>query len=430
MNLTKRLKIDLPLNVEEKLCFISDLCIDLWNGSLEEKTYKKGAYRNFYDQKKSLVFVKQLVPEYKLPSSQVIQNVIFSLDRSISSYQTKFKKGDKLARMPKFKSKKYFYTQEYSQYGTSFVIENNVLKLAYGKSKKDWLVIPLPKEVELLSNFKTVKISKDKKKDKYYASFSYIYEEKVYIPNNKTVYFDPGSKSALTGINHKGQLYEYNIDDLRKKNMQTYLYIDNLKSQLKNKTKGSTRSNIIHNKIDKAFKKINTRTKMTLSSVANKIIIDNKDVNQIKIGDWTTIKSISKTENKIKDKRINRAMQNNNPLSKLIGILSYKSKMVGKEVSKFDEKGTTKTCSMCGTKHKKSINPSVRVFKCINKKCLFEYPRDQQSCLNFVKNYEPALWQSLVGNLPTRTKRVQFDVFSCKIQSNNVLFKKHGNLLP
>ncbi len=430
MNLSKKVKIDLPIDVKEKLWFVSDLCTDLWNGALEERNYKNTCFTNIYEQKKSLVQIKEYVPEYKTPSSQVIQNVIFYLERSFLSFYKKRKNGDYLANRPKFKSKNYFFTQEYSQYETSFVVENNILKLAYGKNKKDWLIIPLPKEVELLSNFKTVKIYKDKKKDNYYVSFSYIYEEKEYIPSEKSVYFDPGCKSILAGITTEGKLFDYKIDDLRKKNMQTYVYIDNLKSQLKNKTKGSSRSKIIHNKMSKGFQKINTRTKMTLTSVANKIIKDHPTATQFKIGKWRTIDTISKTENKIKDKRINRAVQNNNPLSKLIDILTYKSQMVGKEVSSFNENGTTKTCAMCGKKHKKGIDPSERTFKCLNKECQFEYPRDYQSCLNFLKIYEPAFWQSLEGKLPSSTKKVQFNVFSCKIQSNTVQFKKHGNLLP
>ena len=430
MNLAKKIKIDIPSNVLDSLWFVSDLCTDLWNGSLEQKTYRRDKNRHLYEQKRDIPYIKELVPEYKIPSSQIIQNVIISLHEGFDSFFAKRAKGDFLANPPKFKSKKYFYTQKYSQYGTSFVVENNILKLAYGKSKKDWLEIPLPKEVELLNNFKTATIKKEKNKDKYYVSFSYIYDEKPYIPNDKTVYFDPGSITALTGINQNGKIFEYSISDLRKKNMETYLYIDKLKSKLKKKTKNSSRYNHINKKIDRGFKKINTRTKMTLSSVANRIIADNKSANQFKIGKWTTPQTISKTENKIKDKRINRAMQNNNPLSKLINILSYKAKMIGKEVSKFDERGTTKTCAMCGKKHKKGIDPSKRTFKCENKKCQFEYPRDGHSCLNFVRIYEPALWQSLVGNLPTRTKKVQFNVFSCKTQSNVVHFKMHGNLLP
>jgi Probable transposase. len=178
MNLSKKIQIQLLEDVKTKLWFTSDLCSDLWNGALEERTYKRGASRNVYAQKISLVEIKRHLPEYKIPSSQVIQNVIFSLDRSISSFYAKIKKGDYLANMPKFKSKKYFFTQEYSQYGTSFTVENNILRLSYGKCPEDWLVIPLPPEVVLLSNFKTVKIFKDKTKDKYYVSFSYIHQEK------------------------------------------------------------------------------------------------------------------------------------------------------------------------------------------------------------------------------------------------------------
>jgi putative transposase len=429
MDLTKKVQITIPEDVKEKLWLTSDLCTDLWNGALEERTYKRSYSRNVYEQKKDLPIIKALIPEYKVPSSQVIQNVIFSLDDAISSFFATNAKGDKLAQMPRFKSKKYFFTQEYSQYKTSFVVENNVLKLSYGKGPNDWLVIPLPEEVKLLSNFKTAKIYKDKTKDKYYVSFSYNYKEKPYLVNKKSVYFDPGSKTALTGVNTSGKFFEYSIADLRKKNMQTYLRLDKLKSKLKNKTKGSTRYCYINKKISKGFQKINTRTKMTLASVANRIIEDNANANQFKIGKWTTPQTVSKTENKIKDKRINRAVQNNNPLSKLIGVLDYKAKMVGKEVSKFDERGSTSTCVMCGTKHKKSLSPDIRVFKCINEKCQFEYPRDNHSCLNFIKAYEPALWQSLVGKIPTRTKKIQFNVFSCKIQSNTVHFKMHNNLL-
>ena len=431
MNLSKKVQVFPSIEAIDSLWSVSALCTDLWNGSLEERTYKRGSKASIYSQKRSLVTIKEYLPEFKLPSSQVLQNVIFSLDRSFSSFFAKRKKGDFLANPPKFKSKKYFFTQEYSQYNTSFVVENNILKIAYGKSKKDWIEIPLPEEVEFINNFKTVKILYDDAKDKYYAAFSYEYAEVPYLPNENTMYFDPGSKNALTGINHKGEFYNYDISHLRETNMQTYLHIDNLKRQLSKKQKGSSRYKRINRKIKQGFSKINTRTKMVLSTISNKIIADHPDINQFKIGNWTTPQTISKTGLKIKDKRINRAMQNNNPLSKLINIFSYKAKMVGKGVSKFDERGTTKTCSMCGKKLKEALSPEQRVFKCKDiKKCKFVYSRDHQSCLNFVKSYESALWQSLVGNLPTRTKRVQVNVFSCKTQSNIVHFKMHGNLLP
>lgn len=423
MIVTKKCQIYPSLQAIEDLWNISYLCTDLWNGALEERTYRRNNSADMLSQKKDIVLIKEYCPEFKEPSSQVIQNVVIYLDRSFKSFYTKREKGDYLANPPKFKSKKYFFTQEYSQYKTSFLIQDNSLKIAYGNNKKSWITIALPKELQFIENFKTVKIIHDKDKNKYYASFTYDFKEITYTKNEHSMYFDPGSKAALTGITTDGEFFEYNVCHLRETNMQTYLHIDNLKSTLKNKIKGSTRYIRINKKIKKCFSKINTRTKMVLSKISNKIIEDHPKINQFKIGNWTTPQSISKTENKIKDKRINRAMQNNNPLTKLINILSYKAQIVGKKVSKFDEKGTTRTCSMCGKKHKKGYSPEKRIFKCVDQlDCKFEYPRDNQSGLNFIKKHESALWQSLVGNLPTSSKKIQINVFSCKIQNNKCYF--------
>lgn len=424
MIISKKCQIFPSMKTIENLWYISNLCTDIWNVALEQRTYKKNYDINMYTQKKELVHIKQYFPEFKQPSSQVLQNVIISLDNSFKSFYSKIKNKDFLANPPRFKSKKYFYTQEYSQYSSSFLIEDNELKLAYGTNKKSWLSIQLPKEINFINNFKTVKIIYDKSNNKYYACFTYEFKELSYVEDKNNMYFDPGAKTLLTGINTDGNFFEYDISNLRKVNMQTYLHIDKLKSKLSSKCKNSNRWLKIKNKIKKSYSKINTRTKIVLSKIANQILIDNPHITHFKIGNWTTPKTISKTENKIKDKSINRAVQNNNPLSKLINILTYKAKMVGKKVSKFDEKGTTRTCSMCGKKHTEGYSPDKRTFICADQTiCKFKYPRDHQSGLNFIKKNEPALWQSLVANLPTSSKRIQINTFSCKIQKNIVLFK-------
>jgi putative transposase len=70
-------------------------------------------------------------------------------------------------------------------------------------------------------------------------------------------------------------------------------------------------------------------------------------VTDVFVGDWAKQETIAETPFKAKNEQINRAVQNNNPLGTLLEFLSYKAKFSAKQVVKFDEKGTTKTCSSC-----------------------------------------------------------------------------------
>ena len=114
------------------------------------------------------------------------------------------------------------------------------------------------------------------------------------------------------------------------------------------------------------------------------------------------------------NRKINRAVQNNNPLQKLIDILKYKAHRLGQTVIKVDERGTTKTCSKCAHKIKEGLSPSIRNFKC--PKCTFEFPRDHHSCLNLIKRYESALWLRLPELYSGRSRSLALGPFSCKLQ--------------
>ena len=59
-------------------------------------------------------------------------------------YFTKKKAGGTEVRPPRFKSYKYFFTQKYPQVWYSFDIVGNILRLAYGKNKAEWIEIELP----------------------------------------------------------------------------------------------------------------------------------------------------------------------------------------------------------------------------------------------------------------------------------------------
>jgi putative transposase len=174
MILTKKIKITPVGIVLEILWSISYLCKNVWNAALEQRKDKKSWGKvNVYTQKKELPPLKEEFPEYKKPASQVLQNVLYALDRAYKQFFTKKNKGDRDAKPPKFKSFKQFFTQEYSQYGTSFVVEGKLLKLAYGSCKKDWLEIKLPCALEFVP--KTVELKKEGKE--FYACFTFEVKE-------------------------------------------------------------------------------------------------------------------------------------------------------------------------------------------------------------------------------------------------------------
>lgn len=411
MILTKQVQFYPSFAITQKLWEISALCKDLWNAALEQRRDPKawGAV-NVYSQKKELPEIKSQFPEYKKPASQVLQNVIIGLDRAYKSFFTKRKHGDMDAGPPKFKSRKFFFTQEYSQYEVCFnITDTNVLRLAYGSKPSDWLEVQLDTPVP--GKPKTCVISR--RDNKWYANLTYeVTPSRPLVTAGETIWFDPGCKTALTGIKSTGEFVEYDITPLRQVNQSTYRVIDKLISKRDTKKKGSYRWRRFNARIKKLFSKINTRTKLYCHTLANRILDDHRDVGSFLIGDWDKRKTLADTPNGMANRRINRAVQNNNPLGKLIEILGYKSALRGRKTAKFDERGTTRTCAICAHVHPMGIHPSVRVFRC--KSCGFTYSRDHHSCLNFVKKYSSALWQRLCGSFPKSSVRTHLHPFSLK----------------
>lgn len=412
MDLTVKIKIRPDSEALEKLWTVSNLCTTYKNACLEQRRMRSSYGKvNFYSQKKELRQIKQAFPEFKIPSSQVLQEVALQVGREYESFFSKRKNGDLEARPPKFRSRKYFYTQTYPQEGTSFVIHGNSLKLAYGKGRKDWIDLTIDREIPGKPSI--VKIGYDRTHRHFWVSVSYRIEALLPMPKTYAIYFDPGVKTTLSGIKTDGTFVEYDMNSLRKVNKKTYLYLDDLISQKSKKEHGSASWRRLNKRIQKAWSKLENRTKTYLHTMANRILNDHWDTTEFLIGDWSKKDTLAKTENEYVNRAINRAVQNNNPIQRLIGYLKYKANRLGKRVDKFDERGTTRTCAMCKHVHKNGISPNQRVFEC--EKCSFTYDRDRHSALNFIRLYEPALWKCLREDSLTRSMvRTCLNSFSLK----------------
>jgi putative transposase len=417
--LTLKLKINPDETAKAKLWEVSHRCTELWNACLEQrKDQKSWGKVNIFSQKKELPDLKKELPEFRVPSSQVLQNVVFDLDAAYKMFFTKVKQGDQNVGQPRFKSRKYFYTQEYSQPKTSFSIDGDALRLSFGKSPKDWISIAVPDHSwSILGTPKSLKLGFDELSKDWFLCMSHEVKEAEGRESGHVVLFDPGCKTALTGIKTDGTFWEYDLSPLKNMNMSTYKLIDELRSkldQMKNKTSKTARR--LRKLIKKLFRKIGTRSKTYLHTLANQILKDHDDTKEFKVGDWDKRQTLADTGHSFVNKRINRAVQNNNPLQKLIGILKYKAQRLGQSLQKVDERGTTRTCSQCDHKLKDCLKPEMREFSC--PKCEFQFPRDHQSCLNFLKRYESAVWLRLPDIYSGRSRRLALAPFSCKLQES------------
>jgi hypothetical protein len=163
----------------------------------------------------------------------------------------------------------YFFTQKYPQRRISFEIFGSTLRLAHGKNKADWIEIALPNLDYASCTIKTVTIAYDKVSKAWNGSFTHevscvdavtISKEMdgqtsaqspeffcplpiAYNPFTRQpvqlLYFDPGCKTALTGIKTDGTICEYDINPLRQLNLNHYILIDQLKSRRDKKNQGS-----------------------------------------------------------------------------------------------------------------------------------------------------------------------------------------------
>ena len=398
----------------------SYICKDVWN-ILNDENQRNGL--GYYDLKKMLPELKKDCPRLKEPCSQTLQEVVKSLTGAWRMYFTKKRQGNTEVRPPRFKSYKYFFTQKYPQQGISFEIVGNTLRLAHGKNKAEWIEIELPGLDYASETIKTVTIAYDKVSKAWSASFTHevscadamtVSKEMAgqmsslspetfcplpiaYNPFTRKpvhlLYFDPGCKTALTGIKTDGTICEYDINPLRQLNLNHYILIDQLKSRRDKKKRGSRQWRRLSSKIRNIYARIDGQTKHYLHRMANQILADHPDVIGFYVGDWDKSQTLADTGYKFIDKRINRQVQNNNPIMTLVGYLSYKAAMRCKEVRKFKERGTTRTCSCCGHVIAEGLSPSVRTFTC--PECGFTIPRDINSTLNFLNIYQFAVWYSL-----------------------------------
>jgi transposase len=418
----------------------------IWNRFTEHQIHAK--WRDSYETiKKLLPGIKADYPELKSASSQVLQEVAKSHSAATKSCRTKRKRKmnddphrEPNTNFPGFKSRKHFHSHKYPQQGISFELNVRKLRLAYGKKPSDWIEGSLPHEINE-SSVKCVTLTHDEKNG-FSVSLETVFELPRHNNNSHSLVMDPCCKTALTCLRSDGTVWEYDISDLWNLNLKIYQRIDELLSRrevlpcarklaiyLKAKKSAneflgpmpktsirpvkpvlSREYRRVTSIITKLFASMRNRSKQYLHTMANRILKDHPMVSTIHIGGGDRHKTIDETKIWAKHEAINRAIQNNNPLGRLIEFLKYKAAFQAKKVEEFVDRGTTETCSECD--HVGEPAPTKQpAFKC--GKCGFIAPVDINATRYQTKIVAYGKWHALKHRKVFSSVRTTLAALSC-----------------
>lgn len=98
------------------------VCCELYNAGLQERIEAYKLQRKslcYFHQKSELPELKQAVPEIKVVYSQVLQDVLYRLDRAFQDFFRRVKAKKCKAGFPRFRSKRRYDSFTYSQKGFS-----------------------------------------------------------------------------------------------------------------------------------------------------------------------------------------------------------------------------------------------------------------------------------------------------------------------
>lgn len=332
-------------------------------------------------QNAELVELKEAFPEFKVLYSLVAQEVLRRVQKNFNSFFGRLRSQrengrEQTARPPRFKSSRYFFTLSYVQSG--FALEDGFLILSGGGSRRERIAVAgagfVPEEDHSLA------IVYDRKTDTFYAHVTYRAEAKPMEerPAERVIAFDPGRRVFLTGADSAGLLVEVRS---RTNSINAYFdkQIDRVKSLRGRCKNGSRRWKHLSNVLDELYRRRRAQIGQELHAISRLLAEGPWDVIAVGKPDKQGMVSNDPARGE-GNAKINRAVQNDWPLVKFLGFLSYKCALRGRGFTNADERYSTQRCSRCGRRQK--LDPSVRVYRC--PECGLVMGRDENSAVNIL----------------------------------------------
>ncbi|MFX1364109.1 MAG: RNA-guided endonuclease InsQ/TnpB family protein [Promethearchaeota archaeon] len=386
MKLTQRIRI-FPSEKQELLLWIlSDKCRLLYNFALAERMenwYKnkdlpreKRRYLNYLIQSRALPELKEKYPEYKWVYSKVLQTVLKKLDANYKSFFVLWKKGDKDARSPRFKGKKYFTTLCYNQSG--FKLQESSIIFSHKHPSNIILEFEVPSHLIPQGTIKQIELFQSD--ERWYISLTYDLNVPEYYDNRSYQAIDLGINQTV-GINLSGNSVQFTH---RRADLYWKKKIEEVHSKRDHCKRYSNKWHWYHSKLLRMIKKCAYQLKDFQHWLSNQIVTNTK-ANTIIVGDLKVKQMAQKkkgTGNAKKNRlnhTLNHSVHNTGYLSRFVEFLTYKAEKMGKKVIRIDEFKTTKACCKCGKLKNRVIFERFIICDCGNR-----IDRDLNSAINIM----------------------------------------------
>ena len=340
----------------EKLDWTLETCRILYNSCLVDRNrhYKEtGKGLSRIDQQKILVRDKKNIEYLMNIHSQVLQDVLFRVEKAYKAFFRRLKEKNGKAGYPRFKNIDRYDSITYTQSG--FEIIDGKLKL----SKVGH--IKLKQHRNINGAIKTCNIKKEA--DKWYVCFSVEYEPVRKPVPHKQIGIDVGIKSfAVLSNGEEVDNPKYLVKSEEK--------LIKKQKRLSSKKKGSNNRKKAKISVARAHKKVSNQRKDFQHKESRKIV-DNYGV--VAVEDLQ-IKNMIKNHNLAKS--INDA-----GWGQFLSFLTYKAEEAGCYIERVSPRNTSKTCSVCGYIHKE-MTLSVRDWVC--PVCNTVHDRDINASINII----------------------------------------------
>ena len=362
---------------------LSEKCRLLYNFALEERREnweenkdlpkKEREYVSYTDQQNQLPMIKKKYPDYGWVYSKVLQMTLNKLDSAYKSFFSLIKNGDNTARSPRFRGKNYFFTLCYNQSG--FKYKESSITLSHKHPSETPLTFEL--DFDPKGKMKQVEIFQDYKQRWFLAVNCEISPSNPYYDNGLYQAFDLGINNLVSAVNLHSQFIQ--IPNKRPDNYwrEKLAEVQSKRDHCKEK---SNRWHWYNRKLAKMKRKQSNQLKDFQHKIS-KVIVTNTKANTLIVGDLAVKKMARKKKTK-NQKTLNYSLQNTGHISRFVQFLTYKAEKIGKKVVKIDEKNTTKTCCVCGSKKDRKL--SERTIQC---NCGNQMDRDLNSAINIMSKF-------------------------------------------
>lgn len=353
----------------ESLLQILNTCRLLYNCALEQRRYAWKQRRrslSAYDQTKQLPEVRKEFPEFKAIYAQILQDVVFRVERAFRGFFNRCKTRNGKAGYPRFRSADRYDSFTYPQ------AYDGCVKL---RGKKVWLskigAIRMKQHRPVEGNIKTVSIKREGKR--WYLIISCDNVPARPLPaSDKAVGID-------VGLEHFATLSDETVIENPRylKRFEEKLKVAQQRLSLKKHNTSARRK--AKEVVARISRKIANQRKDFLHKTARHIVnnygliaVENLNVQNL---------LQKKGEIKRLDKALHRGIIDAS-WGMFVAFLAYKAEEAGRRLVKVEPRGTTRTCSRCG-QVLESLPLSQRFFSCPY--CSLHIHRDLNAAKNIVQ---------------------------------------------